>query len=287
MASTESSAVLPPELEREIFELCALYRPSSILRLVLVARRVNEWVGPLRYRTLVVDAVSHSMNDMASTGVPVHSVKRVAALDTNSPTSVLAAVRHLFLLSSDDASDEWTSVLAACTHLDNLSLMGRTAKWIHLISSLPLKHLYAPPEEIVQMLGPTFAHLTHLEIFDTPQDRSLWLDKLASLPRLTHLAFHDRLDTLFPQLLRECTGLRVLICLAGLGTSYEGAVELAQDVRFVAMRCDNYVQDWYMGARWGEDYWYRAEIFIAKRRTREIDPLQFEMKDESPDTLPL
>ncbi|KAJ7028111.1 hypothetical protein C8F04DRAFT_1007792 [Mycena alexandri] len=287
MASTETSPALPLDLEREIFELCALDGPSSILRLVLVARRVNEWVRPLLYRSLVVDGTSYSINDLASTGVPVYSIKRVAALDKNSPTSGLAAVRHLFLLSSDDTSDKWTSILAACTHLDNLSLMGTSTKWIHLISSLPLKHLYAPPEKIVQMLGPTFAHLTHLEIFETTKDRSLWLDKLASLPRLTHLSFHDRLGTLFRQLLRECAGLRVLVCLAGLGTNYEGAIELAQDVRFVAMRCDNYVQDWYMGARWGEDYWHRAEIFIAKRRAGEIDSLQFEMEDGSPKILPL
>jgi hypothetical protein len=37
------SPILPPELEREIFEICAISRPASIPNLMLVAQRVKEW----------------------------------------------------------------------------------------------------------------------------------------------------------------------------------------------------------------------------------------------------
>jgi hypothetical protein len=35
--------VLPPELEREIFEMSARIHPGNAVRLVLVARRVQIW----------------------------------------------------------------------------------------------------------------------------------------------------------------------------------------------------------------------------------------------------
>jgi len=34
---------LPPELEREVFEIVALQDPPSINRLILVAKRVKTW----------------------------------------------------------------------------------------------------------------------------------------------------------------------------------------------------------------------------------------------------
>jgi hypothetical protein len=37
------SPTLPRELEREIFELCDLSRPTFIPKLMLVAQRVKEW----------------------------------------------------------------------------------------------------------------------------------------------------------------------------------------------------------------------------------------------------
>ncbi|KAJ7088093.1 hypothetical protein C8R44DRAFT_892893 [Mycena epipterygia] len=58
--------------------------------------------------------------------------------------------------------------------------------------------------------------------------------------------------------------------------------ELSRDFRFVAMCCEHYHLDWQMGACAGVDYWSRAESFIAKRRSGEIDALQYEiLVDES------
>jgi hypothetical protein len=47
--------------------------------------------------------------------------------------------------------------------------------------------------------------------------------------------------------------------------------ELAQDVRFLIIVCSNYREDWVKGATLDRDYWSRAEDFIAKRKSREIN----------------
>ncbi|KAJ7834361.1 hypothetical protein B0H14DRAFT_2590943 [Mycena olivaceomarginata] len=48
----------------------------------------------------------------------------------------------------------------------------------------------------------------------------------------------------------------------------QGVLRLTQDLQFVVM-------DWIRGATLGRDHWSRAEQFIAKRRSREIDPLEY------------
>ncbi|KAJ7840154.1 hypothetical protein B0H13DRAFT_2677050 [Mycena leptocephala] len=71
--------------------------------------------------------------------------------------------------------------------------------------------------------------------------------------------------------------LRVLACLNQyallLNEAY--AVSLMCDVRFVIMRIANYVKDWHIGAEGGADYWSRAEDFIERHRTGEINSLQY------------
>ncbi|KAJ7622098.1 hypothetical protein FB45DRAFT_121814 [Roridomyces roridus] len=49
MAETYIPPSLPPELERDLFELAAYTRPRSIPKLMLVAWRVKAWVEPLLY----------------------------------------------------------------------------------------------------------------------------------------------------------------------------------------------------------------------------------------------
>ncbi|KAJ7166733.1 hypothetical protein C8R46DRAFT_1351021 [Mycena filopes] len=264
---------LPPELERDIFELCALYYPQSIPK----SKSKSEWMRPLLYRTLIFDHESYPIKEQTKAALPVHSVDRIAPLEETSHVSCFAAVRHLFLSSASDSAAS-TALLSACPNVENLSLFGVNAEWIPLISRLPLRHLYAPPPQIIGTFGPAFPHLTHIEIFES-RPSSSW-DNLVALPRLSHLSFHDSLPEVFLRLLRLCAHLRVLICMGMVDNA-----DLAQDVRFVCTSCNHYVQDWYMGARWGEDYWHRAELFIAKRRAGEIR--HYDAPDESLATLPL
>ncbi|KAJ7879703.1 hypothetical protein B0H13DRAFT_1571256, partial [Mycena leptocephala] len=46
--------LLPPELERIIFELAAFVNPASMPSLLLVAPRVKIWIEPLLYETLII-----------------------------------------------------------------------------------------------------------------------------------------------------------------------------------------------------------------------------------------
>ncbi|KAJ6476770.1 hypothetical protein C8R47DRAFT_1290093 [Mycena vitilis] len=83
-------------------------------------------------------------------------------------------------------------------------------------------------------------------------------------------------------LLPTWDSLQVLVVLLYRWT-YRGAVlleecgvtDLAQDVRLVTMSSDKSLEDWVMGAYAGVDYWSRAEEFIAKRRSGEINSLQY------------
>ena len=51
---TFGSLKLPPELERQIFEMCALESPEVCTVLVLVARRVHPWsVGTIIIKWLL------------------------------------------------------------------------------------------------------------------------------------------------------------------------------------------------------------------------------------------
>ncbi|KAJ7330946.1 hypothetical protein DFH08DRAFT_940197 [Mycena albidolilacea] len=51
--------------------------------------------------------------------------------------------------------------------------------------------------------------------------------------------------------------------------------KLAQDLRFLIIVCSNFRENRVKGATLGRDYWSRAEDFIAKRNSREINPLQY------------
>ncbi|KAJ7808816.1 hypothetical protein B0H14DRAFT_2608603 [Mycena olivaceomarginata] len=54
-----------------------------------------------------------------------------------------------------------------------------------------------------------------------------------------------------------------------------GVPELIQEPRLVVVVCVGYREDWVKGAITGHDYWSQAEDFIAKRKSREIDPLEY------------
>ncbi|KAF8194013.1 hypothetical protein K438DRAFT_1934739 [Mycena galopus ATCC 62051] len=271
------SPTLPPELESQIFEIYALSRPRSIPRLMLVAKRVKEWVEPLLYRTMAVGS------ERPIAGFPTYSADIVmAAIRNNPPSFFFCAVRNLAALNCNTYDVE--AVLAACSSVENLWLTGQKEAWIPLIAALPLKRLCADCYPILHALSPThqvFSRLTHVELEDLipdPEDCNTLATALSSLPRLTHLSFSfSGLISLCPRMLESCISLRALVCLNTYAMSAYNAHELglAPDVRFVVMRLPRYVEDWYAGAQSGADYWSRAETFIVERRAGDRDPLQF------------
>ncbi|KAJ7123483.1 hypothetical protein C8R44DRAFT_875674 [Mycena epipterygia] len=123
----------------------------------------------------------------------------------------------------------------------------------------------------------------YLELMDIRDDLESW-SELSLIPQLTHLAFNDAdIGPLCGELLETCRSLAVLVFLRSQGGRWVNpshAAELSKDPRFIEMRCVYYLLDWQMGAHAGKDYWSRAESFIVKCRSGEIDVLQYEIPDD-------
>ncbi|KAJ7461191.1 hypothetical protein FB451DRAFT_1563001, partial [Mycena latifolia] len=267
-----SPPAFPPELERQIFEICALSRIVAIPRLMLVAWRVKQWVEPLFYRTLTI--ASEGDLHWATKGFPVFPIKMVlSAIKTRPATFFQDSVRNLLLY--DDSAGALAAILSVCTGVENLWLTS-TNNNSSVLESLPLKHLYAKLDPIFWIFPPAhpvFSRITHLELFDYPDDTTVLSSRLPLIPQLTHLSFnHHDLLSICPHFLQTCISLSVLVCHDPWHNFRSGsATALSSDVRFVVMHHSDFLWDWQMGVYTGLDYWTRAESFIAKRRSGEID----------------
>lgn len=104
-----------------------------------------------------------------------------------------------------------------------------------------------------------FSHLTHLDVRSSLQEDAWapWAG-LASLPLLTHLAFHVDGGRPAPvQVLRgalaHCTSLRVLILLIPGDGKYDDVV--ISDDRFCVKACVDAVGDWVKSCRGDYNFW--------------------------------
>ncbi|KAJ6550979.1 hypothetical protein DFH09DRAFT_603549 [Mycena vulgaris] len=285
---------LPHELEREIFEFCALSHPPSIASLMLVAWRVNLWVEPLLYRTLVL---SQYGRNQAIQGHPrFHAQTLAHRIESYPDSSFRDSVRNLFTYQMD--TDHEALILSACSKIENLWIITDAPGHLYpLIRTFPLKRLHCSLEALFSSIQPDFtlplfSHITHLEWIDFPSvaNPETW-SGLALIPNLTHLSFNSpTFIPLWPGLLATCESLRVLVFLWGvrgpkLVAEHQDGENLARDTRFVVMGCDAFVKDWQKGAHAGLDYWRRAEDFIAKRRSGEIDVLQYAITEDESESI--
>ncbi|KAJ7168472.1 hypothetical protein C8R46DRAFT_1091741 [Mycena filopes] len=284
--------IFPAELEREIFELAALFRPTTIPDLMLVASYVKNWVEPFLYRTIVFE---HPID-----GYPAFDPYILIRAIQSKPAAFFRNyVRHLNLRDSSYpmTREEAHFIISACTGVENLIVTDSDASILSedfLRNLRPLKRLSIGLQRLFHPsvaffrphLGPApidfnhrvFSQLTHLEISDLLNfDTTQWVE-LAILPALTHLSFHHgTIVPLFKLLLdTPTTSLEVLVLLTPSAPTWEtqGGLRdtpLVQDARFVAMSCLDRHRDWQMGAHSGDDYWSRAEEFVAQRRAGRVD----------------
>jgi len=273
----------PVELEREIFELCALSEPGLIPKLMLAAQRAKEWLEPLLYRIIAL-----GRRVPLTAGFPSFNDELLSSVIRRKPPSFFqSAVRHLMLYIIP-IPDVVLAVVAVCTGVMDLWLLDIHDAWIPLIESLSLRRLCAWHFDLFSKLRPThrvFSRLTHLRLGYNFKDVGSTCIALPALPHLTHLSLADD-DAFAPICLRMLESLRHLCVLiffqydTTVSVDNEALPLLAHDVRFVVMTLDNFATDWHAGAQRGTDYWSRAEIFIAKRRTREMNPLQYLIPDD-------
>ncbi|KAJ6535254.1 hypothetical protein DFH09DRAFT_1325083 [Mycena vulgaris] len=59
---------------------------------------------------------------------------------------------------------------------------------------------------------------------------------------------------------------------------------VARDPRFVVMSVTSYIEDWQRGALSGIDYWARADQFITKRISGEIEQSVYCLEEDSGDS---
>ncbi|KAF8145046.1 hypothetical protein K438DRAFT_2028928 [Mycena galopus ATCC 62051] len=292
MASiVEVSPGLPLDLERVIFEIAAVSWPRLIPRLLLVAWRVKTWIEPLLYRTLIVANSSNSRLDADkfdeyTLPFVIEPGDFLSLIHSKPSTFFRDSVRNLRL--GHNLAAEEALILSACSGIENLWSLMQTSVTI-LDFDLPLKRLHCTLHKMFEPSQIDFSHrffacLTHLEIFDGTWamiNTDIW-SNLTRLPCLTHLAFNDEdYLSIFRTLLPTWRSLQVLAILLTERMSlneYE-LPELSRDWRVVVIECPAYLDDWSEGALTGLDYWSRAEIFIAKRKSREINPHGYYISD--------
>ncbi|KAJ6574571.1 hypothetical protein B0H19DRAFT_1124825 [Mycena capillaripes] len=279
---------LPAELERLIFEVAATSWPRSILRFMLVAWRVKIWVEPLLYRTIIVadhrpDLRPKFRKDSGPFAIESSTLNSL--IHSKPPSFFKYSVRQLYLSQLDPETE--AVVLDACSNVENFWLSAQTSATV-LRLNMPLKRLHC---SLKALFGPDqidfsrlFTSITHLEIFDVPTniEDEVW-SALTRLPHLTHLAFNN--DDYLPLCLTLLQTWEALQALVVLVYDRDGGLpevddDLAQHPRFVLMVCQWYLEDWMRGAHTGDDYWSRADNFIAKRKSGEINPLEYFLDPE-------
>ncbi|KAF7374628.1 hypothetical protein MSAN_00347600 [Mycena sanguinolenta] len=266
---------LPLELQMEIFVLAARSRPVAIPKLMLVSWWVNKLVEPFLYRTIVFsDPIKH---------YPAFRPDVLLRAIQSKPASFFRdSVRHLNFSAPGDrfSEEDARTIISACSGVVNLHVPSQnllTKVFLDLLP--PVKRIYTNVEMLfhpspVDFSHPSLSHLTHLQVFDWVREETAnqWAS-LATLPHLTHLSFANcrRIFPVFRRILDTSNSLQILVLLTSGplrrhdSDSQENEL-LTQDPRFVAMISLYYQWDWQMGVHTGQDYWARAENFVAKRK---------------------
>ncbi|KAJ7677705.1 hypothetical protein DFH06DRAFT_1166971, partial [Mycena polygramma] len=269
--------ILPPELERDIFEITAVLYPTSILALVLVAHRVLEWVQPFLYRTLMVKTGSRSTS----------AFLRVRQTQPQNSSFFRNSVHNLFVHHDAWLANEARLILSSCSSITNFVMMTPNPSILPLLEDKHLTHfstslapLFENGRTLQNLVHPIFTHTTHLHLFDPLHTEQDW-SALALLPALTHLCLTSFVHR--DQILRvlACTRLQVLTNVH-INTAPEWPIadicgRLAiDDPRFVLITLDMsinaYGRDWERGRRGKQDFWAVADAFVAKKRLGLIKP---------------
>jgi hypothetical protein len=230
-------------------------------------------VEPLLYRTIVFEDPIE--------GYPAFDKDTLLRAIHSKPASFFRnSVRHLKLNyygANEFTNEDTETIISACSGIVNLSVANENILRDSFTHLLPLKRLYTQLGRIfnsspVHFTQPLLSQLTHLEVFDFLDDFSdteHWAC-LATLSQLTHLAFNCQgIFPVFRRILHASSSLQILILLTRHffePSIVERDKPVVEDIRFVGMPCLEHHRDWQRGVHAGQDYWTRAEEFVARRR---------------------
>ncbi|KAJ7131272.1 hypothetical protein C8R44DRAFT_871785 [Mycena epipterygia] len=97
------------------------------------------------------------------------------------------------------------------------------------------------------------------------------LSRPKAIPTLMRVAWRVKL-WVEPLLYWPLKYLRALVLLHTPPAHLSAELAIfSEDPRFVMMQLEYYEEDWQAGILTGDDYWVRADDFIAKRIAREIE----------------
>ncbi|KAF7291229.1 hypothetical protein MIND_01266500 [Mycena indigotica] len=261
--------MLPPELERAIFECAANLFPGLIPMMLTVANRVLEWLRPFLYTHISITPQSPSLSallHLLTTLPPAHAF----FYDSNIAKSVF--VGHTRWLNN-----ETMLVLRLFgKNTEDLTILSANRALVPLLRKIPLRrlavslvHLFDGPgynsenlnggssilANLASLQG-AFVNVTHLELFDflhteplsamgylcAPSPSCPFNPQPSPLPSLTHLCLHSfvhRNQLLF--VLEHNPRLQLLVNVHrdtepewGLG-DIAGRLAITEDVRFVLM----------------------------------------------------
>ncbi|KAJ7229895.1 hypothetical protein GGX14DRAFT_581577 [Mycena pura] len=275
-----SEPVLPPELERNIFETAAVRHPRFIPTLLRVARRCLVWIEPLLYKVV-------RGNNYLLAAATLNAVR------SKPPTFLHGAVRHLSLeIGYPWLGDVAKEVLAACTGVTDIIIDRSYAlpAILPLLSAMRLQRLSVTLGYLfgsfaaIDLTHPLFASLTHLDAFDeteNAEDNTICA-QIPLLPALTHLCLNGPVAwAQVETLLAECPRLRVLAFVVPWPHTAQwvqnGSI---RDARLVVTAESNqnhwdYWRHWEIGAAGGRDVWAWADEFVAKKRSGSIQVSRF------------
>ncbi|KAJ6538917.1 hypothetical protein B0H10DRAFT_2203818 [Mycena sp. CBHHK59/15] len=105
-------------------------------------------------------------------------------------------------------------------------------------------------------------------------DLPIWRH-LAALPVLTHLCLNNEVPGELVRTIFAESHLHTLVNMwpydARLRAMEVSQDPPVQDARFVVLMLEDWRNDWDLGARGGDDFWIRADMFIAEKRRGEIE----------------
>ncbi|KAJ6482575.1 hypothetical protein C8R45DRAFT_1001916 [Mycena sanguinolenta] len=274
-----NTPLLPPDLEREIFEMAVELYPQTIPSLLHVSRRVYEWIQRIKYRSVARQGTLST----CTTRVLIRAIQ-----SNSKPQSFFHnCVRHLHLSCIDgEAVENAPMILSACTGLRSLRLVIDTDEiqpdlLLPALTTMKLRELSAYLKLIFAGPIPTpmLTSVTHLDIFDSipPNSDDAQIPRwLAQFPVLTHVTMREGSVWLARNILSVCKKLQVLILLQLYYKAYMKAEDFPsiEDDRLLYMLAQDVWNEehWVTGSNRGVDFWASAEAFIAKKRRGEIAP---------------
>ncbi|TFK65019.1 hypothetical protein BDN72DRAFT_962816 [Pluteus cervinus] len=265
MAFNLTDPTFPPEIEHVIFTSAVEHqdlRPFPI-NLILVAKRVHQWLIPILYRTISLHADQEYPILWGPETLEKHG----------------KYARNLFLWTPSSEFDGISPdlPLSLCPNVTNLFWWAPTHKAeVKAISQLPLTCLSVELNNIEQTpdIIKTFSRITHLDNIGIFTDNIITLDHFTSL---THLSAQEDEPAQISLLFDRVPKLQVLICYRCERSLTRPVVEDFDpdndDPRLVRMAygVGACFEDWFADIIYSRGIWGLAEAAIETRK-KEREP---------------